>query len=85
MTVANQEPPIEPLTDREKEVMRLYTNPFLEKEEVASRLSISVATLSWHIGNIYSKLRESERYPASFRFFQLYPDFRNLIDEYIAS
>lgn len=88
MTPTPQQPqpqPIETLTSREIEVMVLYSNPYLEKGEIAARLAISLATLNWHICNIFSKLGETDRYPASFRFFQMYPQYRDLISEYLAS
>jgi LuxR family maltose regulon positive regulatory protein len=75
----------ESLTEREIQVMVLYSNPYLEKTEIAASLAISITTLNWHISNIFSKLGETDRYPASFRFFQLYPSYRYLIVDYIAS
>lgn len=75
----------ESLTEREIQVMVLYSNPYLEKSEIAFRLNITMHTLNWHINNIFAKLRETDRFPAAFRFFQLYPDYRYLIVQYIAS
>lgn len=74
----------EKLTDREIEVMKLYANPHLEKAEICGKLSITMNTLNVHIGRIFSKLGETERFPAAFRFFQHYPEYRPLLDEYIA-
>lgn len=75
----------EPLTSREIAVMVLYSNPYLEKGEIAVRLNITMHTLNWHINNIFAKLGETDRFPASFRFFQFYPTYRYLLVEYIAS
>ncbi len=74
----------DPLTFREVEVLILYSNPFLEKTEIAERLNISLHTLNHHINNAFFKLDETDRFAAAFKFFRLYPQYRNLIDLYIA-
>ncbi len=78
-------PLLDPLTQRELEVMGYYSNPFLEKTEIATRLNISMNTLNFHINNCFIKLGETDRFSAAFKFFRLYPQYRTLIDLYIAS
>ncbi len=75
----------EVLTPREVVVMTLYSNPFLEKTEIADRLNISMHTLNSHINNCFIKLGETDRFAAAFKFFKLYPQYRTLIELYIAS
>lgn len=72
------------LTEREIEVMILYANPYLEKCEICLRLSITMNTLNVHIQRIFAKLGETERFPAAFRFFCMYPEFKPLLEQYIA-
>jgi LuxR family maltose regulon positive regulatory protein len=54
---------IEPLTDRELEVLRLL-NTSLDSNEIAAELYISVNTVRTHIKNIYSKLDVNRRMQA---------------------
>jgi LuxR family maltose regulon positive regulatory protein len=51
---------MEPLSERELEVLRLVARGFPNKE-VADRMCISVRTVKWHTTNIYGKLRASNR------------------------
>jgi LuxR family transcriptional regulator, maltose regulon positive regulatory protein len=46
---------VEPLTDREIELLRLIAAG-LSNQEIAERLFISLPTVKWHISNIFSKL-----------------------------
>ena len=46
---------LEPLTQREREILELMREPIGIKE-IASRLGISYATVKRHIANIYAKL-----------------------------
>ena len=43
------------LTDREKEVMKLFTKGY-KQSEIASELQITVDTVKRHIKNVYSKM-----------------------------
>ena len=43
----------EQLSDRERDCMVLYSNPFLEKIEIADQLSITVGTLNSHIARAF--------------------------------
>jgi DNA-binding NarL/FixJ family response regulator len=80
----NQQNLIEPLSDKEIQVMELYSNPFLEKGEIAARLFITVGTLNWYINNAFSKLGETDRFSASWRFWELYPECWNKVREAIS-
>jgi LuxR family maltose regulon positive regulatory protein len=51
---------IEPLSEREMEVLRLIAEG-LSNEEVAQRLVLSLPTVKWHTGNIYGKLGVKNR------------------------
>lgn len=51
---------IEPLSDREREVLRLLADG-LSNKEIAARLIISLATVKTHIANIYQKLDAASR------------------------
>lgn len=51
------------LTEREKEVLALLADGH-SNVEIASRLSLSLATVKFHITNIYSKLEVSSRVEA---------------------
>lgn len=64
--------------------MELYSNPYLEKIEICDKLCISMNTLNTHIQRIFAKLGETERFPATFRFFERYPAYRYLLDQYVA-
>jgi DNA-binding NarL/FixJ family response regulator len=71
------------LTEREQEVMAWYSNPYIDKIEICAKLNITLGTLNVHINRAFSKLGETDRYPASIKFFALYPDFRSLLDEHL--
>lgn len=52
-----------PLTEREKEVLRLMVDG-LSNAEIAERLVVSLSTVKFHIGNILMKLRVENRVAA---------------------
>lgn len=56
----NVQPLIEPLTERELEVMRLIANGLTNKQ-IAETLIISTGTTKWYTSNIYSKLGVNNR------------------------
>jgi pimeloyl-ACP methyl ester carboxylesterase len=65
--------PIEELSAREREVMRLVAEG-LSNEEIAERLFLSVRTVERHLSNVYMKLRVSgkaARAAAAARFSQV--------------
>lgn len=51
---------IEPLSNREKELLRLVSVG-LSNEEIACRLAISLNTTKWHLKNIFQKLEVNSR------------------------
>jgi LuxR family transcriptional regulator, maltose regulon positive regulatory protein len=51
---------IEALSERELEVLRLIAQG-LPNEAIAQRLYLSLRTVKWHSGNIYSKLGVENR------------------------
>jgi LuxR family maltose regulon positive regulatory protein len=53
-------PLVEPLTQRELEVLHLIADG-LKNQEIADRLVISVATVKRHVTNIHGKLSVSRR------------------------
>jgi LuxR family maltose regulon positive regulatory protein len=55
-----QAPLIEPLSEREMEVLQLVAEG-LTNQEIAERLFLSLATIKWHASNIYSKLGVNNR------------------------
>ncbi len=61
---------VEPLTEREMEVLKLIGSG-LTNEEIASRLVISHATVKRHISNIYGKLDVPSRTQAILRAREL--------------
>lgn len=46
---------VEPLTERELEVLRLIAEG-LSNQEIAQQLFLSLSTVKWHTHNIYGKL-----------------------------
>jgi DNA-binding CsgD family transcriptional regulator len=74
---------IERLTEKEQEVMAWYSNPYMEKAEICTKLGISSTTLNNHIAHCFEKLDETDRYSASIKFFACYPDFRSLLDKHL--
>ncbi len=61
---------IEPLTKREREIVRLIaagrSNP-----EIAELLYLSLNTVKWHVKNLYGKLGVSSRVEAAARAQEL--------------
>jgi len=57
---AQRKKPLELLTDREMEVLRLVTKG-LSNKDIADGLSLSVRTVQGHLANIFNKLRVSSR------------------------
>lgn len=57
---AEQQDLVEPLSERELEVLELVARG-LTNREIAQELVISVTTVKWHTGNIYGKLGVSNR------------------------
>jgi NarL family two-component system response regulator LiaR len=57
---ANPSPPGSDLTEREREVLTLLAEG-LTNFQIARRLSISEATVRFHVGNIFSKLEVGNR------------------------
>ena len=51
---------IEPLSERECEVLRMVAEG-LSNNEIAARLYLSLSTVKFHTGNIYSKLGVKNR------------------------
>jgi LuxR family maltose regulon positive regulatory protein len=64
------QPLVEPLTERELEVVRLLATP-LSTAEIADRLFITVSTVHSHSKNIYAKLNVHRRSDASQRASEL--------------
>ncbi len=62
----DEEPMIEPLTAREREVLR-WLGEGLSNRAIAERLSISEHTVKFHISSIYGKLGASSRLEAVVR------------------
>lgn len=62
---------VEPLTEREQEVLRLLVTTALDTTAIADELSIAVSTLRTHIKNIYSKLDVQSRLQAITRAQEL--------------
>jgi LuxR family maltose regulon positive regulatory protein len=57
---STQHPSVEPLSERELEVLRLIAEG-LSNEEVAQRLVVSLPTIKFHTSNIYGKLSVRNR------------------------
>ncbi len=51
---------VEPLSERELDVLRLIADG-LSNQEIAQRLVVSLRTVKWHAGNIYGKLGVKNR------------------------
>lgn len=64
------QPLIEPLTDRELEVLS-YLATGLSNQAIADRLFVSLAAIKWHARNIYSKLNVGNRTQAVTRAREL--------------
>ncbi len=52
--------PVEKLTDREREVLRMVADGH-SNQEVSERLFLSIGTIKWHLHNIYDKLMVRNR------------------------
>ncbi len=61
---------VEPLTEREIEVLRLIADG-LSNQEIADKLILSLGTVKWYTGQIYSKLGVQNRAQAVQRTHQL--------------
>lgn len=57
---APSEPDVEPLTDREREVLHLLAQG-LGNKDIAQKLYLSVRTVEGHLANIYGKLHVKSR------------------------
>ncbi|MBR0784902.1 response regulator transcription factor [Bradyrhizobium iriomotense] len=57
---ANSDKTMTPLTDRERQIMRLVSEG-LSNKEIGRRLTISVGTIKVHLHNIFQKLEISNR------------------------
>jgi NarL family two-component system response regulator LiaR len=57
---AQRKRPLEVLTEREMEVLRLVTKG-LSNKDIADGLSLSIRTVQGHLANIFNKLRVSSR------------------------
>ena len=62
LTTSSQ-PLVEPLSEREMEVLQLIAAG-LSNREIGLRLSLSLATVKWHSSNIYGKLGVGNRVTA---------------------
>jgi LuxR family maltose regulon positive regulatory protein len=67
---------VEPLTEREQEVLYLLVTTTLDSNGIAAQLSVAVSTLRTHIKNIYGKLAVQSRLQAIIRAREL-----NLVSE----
>ena len=56
-------PLVEPLSEREIEVLRLLADG-LSNREIARKLFVTVGTVKWHLHNIYGKLGVRSRVQA---------------------
>jgi len=59
-TLTIQSPLIEPLSERELDVLRLIAEGY-SNQEIALNLTVSLSTVKWHSSNIYSKLGVKNR------------------------
>ena len=65
-----QQPLIEPLTDRELEVLRLMAEG-LSNQEIASQLVVALGTIKTHTASLYRKLNVASRSQAVARAREL--------------
>jgi DNA-binding CsgD family transcriptional regulator len=63
VTVTSAQPLVEPLSNRELEVLRLI-DAGLSNQQIAERLSVAPSTIKTHINNIYGKLGVDTRVQA---------------------
>ena len=61
---------VEPLSDRELEILKLVTEG-RSNREIADQLFLSVGTVKWYLTNLYSKLGVQNRMLAILRAHQL--------------
>lgn len=66
----NPAPLVEPLTDRELEILRLLVKR-LSNDEIAQALTLSVSTVKWYVKQIFGKLKVHSRTEAAARAAQL--------------
>ena len=64
------EPSIEPLSDRELEILRLIAAN-RSNQDIAQELVLSLSTVKWHITNLYGKLQVRNRLEAANRAREL--------------
>ncbi|QSQ25707.1 response regulator transcription factor [Pyxidicoccus parkwayensis] len=62
-TASSQEPPLKPLSDREREILQLIAKG-VSNSEAARLLSLSKATIRTHLEHIYRKLEVTNRVEA---------------------
>jgi two-component system NarL family response regulator len=60
LTTRLRQPPVDPLTPREREIVRLVALG-LRNAEVAARLTISEVTVKTHLNNVFQKLNLRDR------------------------
>jgi LuxR family maltose regulon positive regulatory protein len=70
ITPARQQPLIEPLTDRELQVLRLLVDG-LSNQEIANRLVVALGTVKTHTASLYRKLNVASRAQAAARAREL--------------
>jgi LuxR family transcriptional regulator, maltose regulon positive regulatory protein len=63
-------PPIEPLSERELEVLRLIVAGY-SNEEIANALTLAMSTVKWYVNVLYSKLHVKTRSQAIARVHEL--------------
>ncbi len=69
-----RETPLDPLTEREREVLQLFAQG-LSNQEIADRLILSLGTVKAHSSNIYRKLDVRNRAQAVIRARELKSTF----------
>ena len=67
---ASQQPLIEPLTDRELQVLRLMVDG-LSNQEIANQLVVALGTVKTHSASMYRKLNVASRSQAAARAREL--------------
>jgi len=68
--IASAPPEEQNLSRREQEILELLAQGCSNKD-IASRLSISIETVTWHLRHIYSKLHVRSRTQAALKFLSL--------------
>ena len=59
-TESNLDMPMEPLSEREREILQMVANGLLNRE-VANSLSLTEGSVKWHLQQIYDKLGTRRR------------------------